>query len=233
MAWTRTLVEVVLSQQGWTWTVKDIQNGSQLLLPDGAHINLYDTGTVIVQGKDSEMKSAAIRLFGDNTEESGISSAQPASVVTKMPKRVFVVYGRDLTAREQLELTLHKMHLEPIVLQNIAPAGDTIIEKLEELTGADFACVLLTPDDLGSPRDSAAKPRSRARQNVVLEMGMVLAKLGRHRVAILVKGDDLERPSDIDGLIYIPFSTHIDEAKMKLAANLQAAGFEIPIESLL
>ncbi len=41
-----------------------------------------------------------------------------------------------------------------------------------------------------------------------------MARLGRRRVAILVKGDDLERPSDIDGLIYIPFKAHIDEVKV-------------------
>ena len=54
---------------------------------------------------------------------------------------------------------------------------------------------------------------------------MVLARLGRRRVAILLKGKALERPSDIDGLIYIPFSSHVKETKDKLVANLHDAGF--------
>ena len=62
---------------------------------------------------------------------------------------------------------------------------------------------------------------------------MVLAKLGRKRVAILVKSDNLERPSDIAGLIYLPFQERVDEAKNHLAANLQKAGFPIQVEDLL
>ena len=62
---------------------------------------------------------------------------------------------------------------------------------------------------------------------------MVLSRLGRNRVAVLVKGSDIERPSDIDGLLYIPFSNHIVEAKQLLAANLQKAGFAIQVADLL
>ena len=120
--------------------------------------------------------------------------------------------------------------------ENVPGAGDTIIEKLEKLTKADFACVLVTPDDEGRKRASPGNGqlRPRARQNVVLELGMVLACLGRSRVAILVKGegDDLERPSDIDGLLYIPFKNHVNEAKNPLASNLQKAGFSIQIADL-
>ena len=104
-------------------------------------------------------------------------------------------------------------------------SGDTLIEKLDDVGSTDYACVLLTPDDEGRVRNSDAKLLPRARQNVILALGMVLARLGRQRVAILVKGKQLERPSDIDGLIYIPFSSHVKDAKDKLLANLHEAGF--------
>jgi predicted nucleotide-binding protein len=58
-----------------------------------------------------------------------------------------------------------------------------------------------------------------------------LSALGRDKVAILHKGD-LESPSDIKGLIYIPFQNSVQEAKNKLAASLQKAGFYIDINSL-
>ena len=141
------------------------------------------------------------------------------------PKRVFIVYGHDKKSRDELELILHRLKLDPIVLENIPSNGDTLIEKLEELTNADFACVLLTPDDQGHSVQEPEKIRFRARQNVVLEMGMVLAKIGRSRVAILIKGKGLERPSDIEGLIYIHFEEKID--KSRLAAELAKAGFNI------
>lgn len=45
----------------------------------------------------------------------------------------------------------------------------------------------------------------RARQNVVFEIGLLLAKLGRSRVAILLKHqDEMERLSHVQNLIYLP-----------------------------
>ena len=80
----------------------------------------------------------------------------------------------------------------------------TIIEALErEIVEphirARFGIVLLTPDDMGNAqKDGELHRQPRARQNVVLEMGMVLAALGRSNVAILRKGH-LETPSDAQG----------------------------------
>ena len=54
----------------------------------------------------------------------------------------------------------------------------------------------------------------RARQNVVLEMGMVLSALRRPNVAILKKGH-IEIPSDVHGIIYIPFNDHVNEVAGK------------------
>lgn len=48
---------------------------------------------------------------------------------------------------------------------------------------------------------------SRARdRDVILEMGMIMAALGRGKMAILKKGA-LEMPSDADGIIRIKFPT--------------------------
>jgi len=58
-----------------------------------------------------------------------------------------------------------------------------------------------------------------------LELGMVLAKLGRKRVAVLRK-QTVEQPSDIDGLLYIPFAERVEEIKLDIIKELQAAGFK-------
>jgi predicted nucleotide-binding protein len=57
-------------------------------------------------------------------------------------------------------------------------------------------------------------------------MGMLLASLTRDRVAILQKGY-VERPSDVDGIIYIPFNDHVREAVPKLVGRLNAAGIKL------
>ena len=61
---------------------------------------------------------------------------------------------------------------------------------------------------------------------MILEMGMVMASLGRARMAILQKGA-LERPSDTDGILKIEFNEHVREIAPKLIQRLQAVGFKI------
>jgi len=146
---------------------------------------------------------------------------------------IFIVYGHDTDAREQLELLLRRLKLEPVILANLVAEGQTIIEMLEKhRASVKYACVLLTPDDEGHKRERPADKKSHARQNVVLELGMFLSTLGRKHVAILHKGE-VELPSDIHGLVYIPFQKHVSEVKQRLAAELQEAGFHINIKDLL
>jgi predicted nucleotide-binding protein len=142
-----------------------------------------------------------------------------------------VVHGHDSVAREQLELVLFKLGLQPYVLQNTDGGGLTIIQNLEQMIGkyaqSSFGIVLLTPDDIGYAKkdgDAAAKPR--ARQNVILEMGMLLASLTRERVAILQQGF-IEHPSDVAGIIYIPYNSHVREAVPKLVGRFNAVGIHL------
>ena len=103
--------------------------------------------------------------------------------------------------------------------------GRTIIEKFEDFAHVGFALVLLTPDDEGRLRDDKGDFKPRARQNVILELGYFLGKLGRERVCALVK-EGVERPSDYDGVVYIP----LDDSggwEMKLIRELKSAGYDI------
>jgi predicted nucleotide-binding protein len=149
---------------------------------------------------------------------------------------IFVVHGHDHTAKEQLELVLHRLGLEPFVLQDSGCGGKTIIETLEGMIGKEaksaFGIVLLTPDDMGySKRDGDKEAKPRARQNVILEMGMLLSSLTRGRVAILQK-QFLERPSDLDGVLYIPFNDHVKETVPKLAQRLQESGIPLDVTAI-
>ena len=94
-----------------------------------------------------------------------------------------------------------------------------------------YACALLTPDDEGHEAGRPEQKKYRARQNVILELGMVLARLGRGRVAILHK-ESVELPSDINGILYIPFKERVNEARHKLFQELQAAGYELKATAL-
>lgn len=104
---------------------------------------------------------------------------------------MFVVYGHDITARTQLEAMLRRWNIEPLILDQLPSEGQTVIEKLENYTQkAHYAVVLATPDDEGNPMGKEDERQYRARQNVVLELGMLLALLGRKKVAILIKDQE-------------------------------------------
>lgn len=119
-----------------------------------------------------------------------------------------------------------------LVLANTGGGGLTLIEALEKETGpgpgrARFGIVLLTPDDIGcAKQDGPGKAEPRARQNVVLEMGMLISALGRENVAILKKGY-LEEPSDVKGIIYLSCNDHVKETVPKLVDRLREAGFDL------
>jgi predicted nucleotide-binding protein len=225
-------VERVLKGNNIPFTTKKIQHAVQFRLTDGGILAVFDTGKVVPQGKESPLRTKALEILSVAPPIEATAEVAPTNAGHAYSNRVFIVYGHDANAREQLELLLRRMRLEPVVLQNLPSAGQTIIEKLESTSDVTFACALLTPDDEGHVRDKPGDKRHRARQNVVLELGMFLSKLGRKRVAILHKGD-LELPSDINGLLYIPFKDRVDEVKERLAAELQEAGFKINIKDLL
>jgi predicted nucleotide-binding protein len=86
----------------------------------------------------------------------------------------------------------------------------------------------LTPDDVGGKGPDDLAPR--ARQNVILELGYFIGRLGRDRVCALKSGE-LEVPSDFAGVVY----QSLDSGggwKLPLARELKAAGYSIDWERL-
>lgn len=98
-----------------------------------------------------------------------------------------------------------------------------MIEKVEAHGDVGFAVVLLTPDDEGCSKGGT--PESRARQNVLLELGYFMGRLGRDRVCTLKKGQ-LEIPSDFAGVVWEPMDSS-GGWRLALARELQTAGYSI------
>ena len=133
------------------------------------------------------------------------------------------MHGHDDGRREAVARFLERIGFEPLILHEQPNQGRTIVEKFEAHADVNFAVVLLTPDDLGGPHGGEQKPR--ARQNVILELGYFIGKLGRGKVCA-IKSGDLEIPSDIIGVVWTPYDAH-DAWKSALSKELEAAGFEI------
>ncbi|MDE0661443.1 MAG: nucleotide-binding protein [Gammaproteobacteria bacterium] len=183
------------------------------------------TGTVQCQGK-TEPQAELEAIFAPEGAE---SKSATAALQKEERTRIFVVHGHDTRSLEQLELVLRRLGLDPYILQNNDGESKTLIEALEQriYRESTFGIVLLTPDDFGYPKNKTDEDRQpRARQNVILELGMVLASLGRERMVLLKKGA-LVVPTDVSGIIYLEFNEHVKEVAVKLAMRMKGAGIEI------
>ena len=160
--------------------------------------------------------------------QDGAEKASPMQPVNT--KQIFVVHGRDDGTKAMVARVLEQLELEPIILQEQPNQGRTIIEKFEDYAQVGFAVILCTPDDVGALESAQDNLRPRPRQNVVLEWGFFLGKIGRDRVCALIKGN-VEIPSDYAGVIYI----HLDDAgawQIRLVGELQNAGFPVDANKL-
>lgn len=154
----------------------------------------------------------------ENVQVAGAGAVRRGQVTRN--RKIFIVHGHD-EAREMVARFVVRLGFEPIILHEQASQGRTIIEKVELHGDVQFAIVILTPDDEGRAKGGVLQPR--ARQNVVLELGYFLGRLGRHNVCALKRGD-LEIPTDFAGVVYQPLE---GDWRRMLGQELQAAGFEI------
>lgn len=84
--------------------------------------------------------------------------------------------------------------------------------------------MLLTPDDEGKARNSI-QLEPRARQNVLLELGYFIGRLGRDHVCALKRGT-VEIPSDFAGVVWETMDPG-NGWKQVLGRELEAAGHDI------
>lgn len=147
-----------------------------------------------------------------------------------MSKRVFIVHGRDKFMRDHIKSFFLEVGFKPIILSQETSNGDTVIEKFEKYADmAAFAAILLSPDDEGGLLGQNSL-RPRARQNVILELGFFIGKLGRSKVMLFrPQSSDFETPSDISGYCFIPYD---EDEKWKLIAakNISSLGYNISID---
>jgi len=145
-------------------------------------------------------------------------------------RKVFVVHGHDEALRLKVASALTVLEFKPIILRDQPNKGRTIIEKFEDNSDAGFAVVLLTADDIGYDKKKPEEACDRARQNVVLEMGFFIGKLGRDRVMVICD-PSVEKPGDVSGVVYTD-STNDGNWRFELVRELKAAGYSVDGDKL-
>lgn len=173
----------------------------------------------------SSLRSSSANPAGDKMESTPTQSSIASG-------KVFVVHGRNETFRESVARYIEKLGLTPIILHEKPNAGRTIIEKFVHFSDVSFAVVILTGDDRGGiATESHEQYQTRARQNVIFELGFFIAKLGRANVCALYESG-VELPSDYDGVVFI----EIDKAgawRLQLAREMKHAHLSIDMNNAI
>ncbi len=183
----------------------------------------------------SQKVRTAIEMLQEKLEDLGqapISRVERAINRTSDSNRVFVVHGHDEEAKQSVARFVERIGLEPIILHEQPDKGRTIIEKFEQnAEPVGFAIIIATPDDVGAATNDLDNLQGRARQNVILELGYFVGRLGRDKVCVLTKGG-IEMPSDYIGVIYKELDPN-GAWKTELARELRAAGLEVDFEKVV
>lgn len=181
----------------------------RIKLESGTAIYVHDNGKINYQGKNKD----------------DIKIIIASEINETFNNNVFVVYGHDILAKTELKLLLKQLNLNPLLIDDLPSQGRTIIEQLEHyIKQANYAIVLATPDDEYINNEGVRK--TRARQNVIFELGMLCSHLGRNRVSVIVKkNNNFEKPSDIEGIIYLEYKEQVTELKERLVKELKSHNY--------
>lgn len=168
--------------------------------------------------EERPVHSARTPALAVATVASQAEASVPSTSIRSDRKRVFIVHGHDGELKYEVARMVDKLGFESIIFHEQPNNGRSIFQKLTELTSTvDYAVVLYTACDTGKAAGSSQE-RPRARQNVVFEHGYLLAKLGASKVTA-IKDSEVEKPSDLDGVLYISVD---DNWKYQLSMELQS-----------
>lgn len=181
---------------------------------------------ILLEETNSIIKDIEDQITVEAVDKTLITKSLANESTSNGKDKVFIVHGRDESTKEKTAQFLIGLGLEPIILHEQPNKGRTIIEKFEDHSSdVKYAVILLTSDDVGGLKSTSVKLSPRARQNVVFEMGHFFGRLGRGKVCALTY-NEVERPSDIDGIVYISLDQN-GGWKRLLARELRAAGLKI------
>ena len=183
-----------------------------------------------IKRKLEELEKLRDKLDLIPTKYDGIQIPVKENNNVPLSNDIFIVHGQDEKIKEEVARTISKLGLNPIILHEQPNAGKTIIEKFEKFSNVRFAVILMTADDEGkSTKEIDLKKR--ARQNVILELGYFIGKLGRDKICPLYS-EGVELPSDLYGIVYVPIDVS-GNWKFSLVREMKSAGIDVDANKLI
>ena len=169
-------------------------------------------------------KAVFVTYLEEMNEEK--NSTPPRNINNNTYDKVFIVHGHDGELKLTVERIIEKQGIEAIILSEQVNKGRTIIEKFEDYSDVGGAICLFTADDYGRAKTDETDS-IRARQNVVLETGYFMGKLGRDHV-VLLADQNIEMPSDLSGVVY----TDSANWAINLLKELKEMGYTVDLNKL-
>ena len=153
----------------------------------------------------------------DQVFETRAHSELASPKVSASEPRVFISHGRANDWREVQAYIERDFGIRTLELAQEPNLGRTVLQKLEqESLRCTSAVIVMTGDD------SDAEGNARARENVLHEIGYLQAKFGLSAVCLLHE-EGTSIPSNIHGLVYIPFpKNHVSAAFGPLTRELKS-----------
>lgn len=166
------------------------------------------------------------------------ASAKGASAAKRSANQVFVVYGRDRSAKDAMFTFLRAIGVKPIEWNSALAMSKRAAPYVGEILEAAFATaravvVLMTPDDLAQLRPdlltSTDKPYERtltgqARPNVLFQAGMAFAT--HPGQTVMVQLGNVREFSDVAGRHVVHMSNEYAK-RQELATKLKNAGCDV------
>lgn len=111
--------------------------------------------------------------------------------------QIFISHTGDESTVSTVRSILRNLDFTPVSVGDIASAGQTWMERLDDMAASsDAAIVILGPESTGS------RAGLTSRSNIIFELGLLLGRLGRDRVLTIVT-PDATLPSDLGGFRYL------------------------------
>lgn len=176
----------------------------------GAVVILYETGTVLVQGK------------GENhTRLKRLAASWNVDLFPDVQKTVLVM-GRDRQGRKQIRTVLKARGVTPISAKDLC-GKDRAIERLHTRRHLFRFAIYLPARAI--ERGSGNELRySRYQRNDGLRLGLVLAALGQERLAVPVGNDVTRVPSELPNEVLIRYGRNLKSAESEIFKRLKANG---------
>ncbi len=156
------------------------------------------------------------------TDDSGPQSDSARS------NAVFIVHGANELHKTEVARFLERLGLRPVILHEQQNQGRTLIEKFEQEAAVGYAIVILSADDVGGRKGTEhSKLESRARQNVIFELGFFYGRIGRNKTCVL-REPDVELPSDLQGQVWVTIMDGNRSWERKVALRAVSTNSRLP-----